>query len=312
MASGFYQSARATTRNGNLLDMTKVALSFESPGDAAPTSSIGGGVRGSIQFSAPDSAAPRTSLGGGVRGNVQFSVPGEAAPKSSIGGGVRNGVQFQAPGDAAPRTSESGGIRGDVEFQAPGDTAPRTSESGGVRGEDSPPLTALLPNTKNGRTVSPHPTFFVYVPPTESTQAFFSVQDEQGNPIYHTLLNISRDGGTIAIAMPENAPELEVGKNYLWMFAPIEPNGILRPDNHNVVGWVKRVEPQIESGDVARSPLERATQYAKAGIWYDTLEVLASAQLQQPTNATLSSEWQDFLTQVGLGEVATEPIAPQF
>jgi Domain of Unknown Function (DUF928) len=312
IASGFYQSALATPSEGNLSDAAKVALSFQSPQDAAPASSIGGGIRGSIQFAAPDSGAPRSSIGGGVRGSLQFSTPGESAPKSSIGGGVRNGIQFSAPGDSAPRTSNSGGIRGDLQFQVPGDSAPRTSESGGIRGNDSPPLTALLPSTQNGRTVSSHPTFFVYLPPTESTQAFFSVQDEHGNPIYHTRLNISSSGGTIAIAMPEEAPELEVGKNYLWMFAPIEPNGVLRPDNYNVVGWVKRVEPATGNSDAMLSPLERATEYAHDGIWYDTLEVLASARLEQPKNATLSSEWRDLLIQVGLEKVATEPISQQF
>ncbi|MGB5897871.1 MAG: DUF928 domain-containing protein [Geitlerinemataceae cyanobacterium] len=331
IASGFYQSARATTDNNNLPDATQMALRFESPGDAAPESSIGGGVRGSLQFSAPDSAAPRTSIGGGVRGSVQFGAPGSAAPRTSIGGGVRGSLQFSAPDSAAPRTSigggvrggvrflapdesaprnsDSGGIRGEVEFQLPDDSAPRTSESGGVRGNDTPPLTALLPSTQTGRTLSARPTFFVYLPPTTSQQAFFSVQDEQGNFVYHTVVNISTSGETIAIATPEDAPELEVGKNYLWMFAPLEPNGILRPDNSNVVGWVKRVEPVASSPEVVLSPVEQATEYAAAGIWYDTLEVLASAQLEQPSDETLASEWQDLLTEVGLEQVSTEPVS---
>ncbi|MGB7059883.1 MAG: DUF928 domain-containing protein [Geitlerinemataceae cyanobacterium] len=309
IASGFYQSARATTDNNNLPDATQMALRFESPGDAAPESSIGGGVRGSLQFSAPDSAAPRTSIGGGVRGSVQFGAPGSAAPRTSIGGGVRGGVRFLAPDESAPRNSDSGGIRGEVEFQLPDDSAPRTSESGGVRGNDTPPLTALLPSTQTGRTLSARPTFFVYLPPTTSQQAFFSVQDEQGNFVYHTVVNISTSGETIAIATPEDAPELEVGKNYLWMFAPLEPNGILRPDNSNVVGWVKRVEPVASSPEVVLSPVEQATKYAAAGIWYDTLEVLASAQLEQPSDETLASEWQDLLTEVGLEQVSTEPVS---
>jgi Domain of Unknown Function (DUF928) len=203
-------------------------------------------------------------------------------------------------------------VRGDVEFDLPGEAAPRNSESGGVRGANALPVTALLPDTHNGRTASPHPTFFVYVPPTVPTQAFFSLQDEEGNPIYHTWLSLSGQGGTIAIALPEDAPELEVGKNYLWMFAPIKPGNILRPDNFNVVGWVKRVESVISSDNTAQSPIEQATKYAKAGIWYDTLAVLASAQLEQPANETLASEWQDLLAQVGLEKVAVEPMAQQF
>ncbi|HIK33346.1 MAG TPA: DUF928 domain-containing protein [Oscillatoriales cyanobacterium M59_W2019_021] len=310
IASGFYQSARAAIGDRHPPNPSISALRFESPDDSAPQSSIGGGVRGSIQFAAPDdSAAPRSSIGGGVRGDVQFSAPGESAPRSSIGGGVRGDVRFSVPDDAAPRNSESGGIRGEVEFQLPDDAAPRNSQSGGVRGNETPLLTALLPTTQTGRTISARPTFYVYVPPTASDQAFFSLQDEEGNAVYHTTLEISGEGGTIAISLPEDAPELEIGKNYLWMFAPMNPDGILRPDNYNVIGWVKRVESTFdEARMVSLSPIERATEYAKAGIWYDTLEVLVSAQLDQPQHSTLASEWKDLLAQVGLEQVATEPI----
>lgn len=288
IASGFCQSARAAIGDRHLPNPSISALRFESPDDSAPKSSIGGGVRGSVQFTAPDdSATPNSSIGGGVRGGVRFSPPGESAPKSSIGGGIRGDVQFSVPDDAAPRTSESGGVRGD----------------------ENPPLTALLPTTQTGRTISARPTFFVYVPPTTSDRAFFSIQDEEGNDVYQTTLAISGEGGTISIALPEDAPELEIGKNYLWMFAPIQPDGILRPDNPSAIGWVKRVEPTFDADRIGTlPPIERATEYAKAGIWYDTLDILVSAQLEQPQHSTLASEWQDLLAQVGLEQVATQPI----
>ncbi len=287
-------------------------VQFSNPGSAAPRTSVGGGIRGNVQFSNPGTGAPSTSVGGGIRGNTQFSAPGDAAPQTSVGGGIRGNTQFSAPGDAAPQTSVGGGIRGDVEFGAPGDASPQTSVGGGTRSDSLPELTAVLPTTQQGHTISARPTFFVYLPPTASNQVFFSLQDEQGNAHYQTMLEISGAGGIVSVTLPEDAPPLELGKNYLWFFAPIEPQGILRPDNYGVVGWVKRVEPlTLNQGDAALSPIDRATSYAKAGIWYDTLDILVSAKRLQPQDATLTKEWKELLEQVGLEAISTQPLGEQ-
>ncbi len=312
-----------------------VALEFELPDDAVPNTSVGGGVRGDVQFALPEpgatpntsvgggvrgdvqfalpgqSAAPDTSVGGGVRGDVQFALPGQSAtPDTSVGGGVRGDVQFALPGQSAtPDTSVGGGVRGDVQFALPGQSAaPDTSVGGGVRGKQIP-LTALVPDTKYGRTVSARPTIFAYLPYIGAQEVFFSIQDEDGNSHYHTILQVPPTGAVISVTLPKSAPELELGKNYLWYFAPIEPGGILRPDNYAVTAWVTRVEADINRQDLASSPVKLATEYAKAGIWYNTLEVLVEAQHSDPKNTTFASEWNDLLEQIGLAEIASKPIA---
>ena len=285
-------------------------VQFASPGEAGPRTSIGGGVRGNVQFASPGESAPRNTLGGGVRGNVQFGTPGESAPRNTLGGGVRGNVQFGTPGEAAPRNTLGGGVRGDVQFGTPGEAAPRTTLGGGVRSEEPPKMIAVLPPTKNGRTLSAHPTLFVYLPPTLSNEVFFSLQDEQGNTHYQTRLKISGQGGIISVTLPENAPELELDKNYAWFFAPIQPDDILRPDNYVVTGWVKRVKADVVSQSFS-SPVEQATAYGKAGIWYDTLKILATAQRTQPNNATLAKEWKELLEQVELNAIATQPLTEQ-
>ncbi|MDY6939594.1 MAG: DUF928 domain-containing protein [Cyanobacteriota bacterium] len=282
-------------------------VGFETSGESAPRTSVGGGVRGDVAFAAPGASAPRNSVAGGVRGDVQFSTPGTSAPRNSVAGGVRGGVEFSTPDESAPRNSASGGVRGGVEFSTPDESAPRTSASGGVRGNELPALTPLLPPTQYGQTVSARPTFYVYVPPTASKQVFFSIQDDRGNPLYHTMLEISGEGGTIGVTLPENGPELAVGTNYLWAFAPIEPDGILRPDNFSVIGWVQRTEASVNIEDPS-NPVKVATAYGASGLWYDTLEVLASAQLERPGDETLKGEWNDLLEQVGLESVAAQPI----
>jgi len=266
----------------------------------------------SISFQAPGDTVPETSVGGGVRGTVQFSTPGEAAPESSVGGGVRGTVQFSTPGEAAPDNSVGGGVRGEVSFDPPGDDSPVNTISGGTRTDELLAMTALLPTNQHGRTVVARPTFFVYLPATSSKEVFFSLQDEQGNHHYQTTLEISGRGGIIGITLPDESPELEVGKNYMWFFAPIEPNSILRPDNAGVTGWVKRVESLAQDGTVLSSePIKLATEYAQQGIWYDTLNILVAAQLDQPNDVTLVSEWTELLEQVELDAIASQPIAEQ-
>lgn len=265
----------------------------------------------SIQFVPPGSAAPSSSIGGGTRGNVQFTLPGSAAPKTSVGGGTRGNVQFAPPGGAAPANSVGGGSRGDLQFTMPGSAAPANSVGGGSRSTNSPVLTALLPEAKYGYAVSGRPTFFVYVSPTVSQQVFFSLQDEHGNHHYQTWLNIDGRGGVVSVTLPKDAPELEVGKNYMWFFAPIATHSILTPDNPGVMGWVKRVTPPVGNPVATVSTIELATQYAKQGIWYDTLAMLASAQKTDPKNEILAKEWKELLEQVELDAVSTQPITQQ-
>ena len=288
MATGSNQSVQASPIEGQISRNMAIALQFQPPGDAAPRSSIGGGTRGNVRFSTPGDAAPTNSTGGGTRGEVRFSSQGQGEPSSTVGGGSR----------------------GDVRFPASGESAPGNTASGGTSTDEQLALTALLPSTRYGHTVAAHPTFFVYVPPSAAKEIFFSLQDERRNHVYQTVLKISSRGGIVSVKLPEDAPALEMGKNYVWFFAPIQPGQILQPDNHGVTGWIKRVENQTAQNSSA-TPLELASEYAKNGIWYDTLAILASAKQAQPDNATLASEWRDLLKQVGLEALATQAIAEQ-
>ncbi|HIK29644.1 MAG: DUF928 domain-containing protein [Oscillatoriaceae bacterium SKW80] len=240
---------------------------------------------------------------------VQFDAPGDVVPKTSVGGGVRGKVEFAAPGESAPKNSVGGGVRGEVEFETPGDATPNNSVSGGVRSDRASEAIALLPPSKYGRTVSAHPTFFVYLPQTNSKEIFFSLQDEQGESHYQTRLKVSGKGGIVSVTLPKEAPELEIGKNYLWFFAPLqEADGILRPDNYVVTGWVRRIENKIGSKEQYSSPIEAAAALAKAGIWYDTLKILATAMQQELDNTAFVKEWKELLEQVGLAALATQPL----
>lgn len=294
---------------GLLFPQPGFSIQFRPPGDVAPSSSLGGGVRGKVQFNLSGDAAPNRSVGGGVRGRVQFTAPGEAAPSTSVGGGTRGKVKFTLPGQSIPQSSGSGGVRGSDNIASFVDEMPTDSLLSLNSTIANPLPLALLPQTGVvGRTLSSHPTFFAYLPPSPVREVFFSIQDAQGNSLYHTTLSVSGDGGILAITLPTEAPALEVGESYVWFLAAIETNDILRPDSVGTIGWVKRVSEDSVSGvSNTLSDLDRATIYAAAGIWYDTLSLLA----QQDTavkDGALSQEWADLLTQVGLENLVGQSV----
>jgi hypothetical protein len=247
--------------------------------------------------------------GGSVRGDREFGLPGDATPNSSFGGGLTGDLSFTPPKDEGqPQETVGAAGRGNVQVVLPAGTAtPGSTIGDGVTGELAT-LTALLPSTKHGLTVSARPTIYAYLPPIGAQTVFFSLQDEEGNFHYHTTLEVAGDGGVLSITLPAEAAALELGKNYLWYLAPIERDGILRPDNYAVTGWVKRVDAMVNQSELADSPVTLATEYAQAGIWYETLKVLVEAQRSEPDNQTLAEEWHDLLEQVGLEAIASEPI----
>jgi len=278
-----------------------LALQFRPPGDPVPENSAGGGVRGNIQFRPVNDEDAANTSSGGVRGNVQFRPVNDEDAANTSSGGVRGNVEFRPANDEDAANTSSGGVRGNVEFRPANDAETESSTSGGVRGDDIDEVVPLLPENGHGRTISARPQFLVYVPTDFSGEAFFSLRDVDGNHHYQTTLQVS--GGLAIVALPADAPELEMDKDYQWFFAPVASGGILQPDNYGVTGWVKRVAAP-EGSDRASSVIDLATLYADRGIWYDTIAMLVEARAQNPEDAELAGEWHDLLEQVGLSAIA--------
>ncbi|MGB3513790.1 MAG: DUF928 domain-containing protein [Microcoleaceae cyanobacterium] len=275
-----------------------LSVEFDPPGDDAPKNGSAGGTRGRTRFNGTGDGASKSSKSGATRGNVTFTPPGEPAPENSTGGGIRGETQFEPPGESTPSDStSSGGTRN------PGNLNNPISNNNKI-------LIPLIPETNHARTISARPTIFIYMPEMSARQVFFSLQDEERNTIYQTRLEVSGQEGLVRFTLPPEAPELEIGKNYLWFFAPVKPDGVLRPDNYGVRAWIKRVE--IPTGAEANSdPIAKATLYAGSGIWYDTLDILMSAKQAQPNNTALAKEWRDLLEQVGLKNIADYSLVEQ-
>ena len=203
-----------------------------------------------------------------------------------------------------------------LDFNTPGADVgqPNTSIGGGTRGifctvpEDY--LQALVPSQNAGavgRTVSKAPTLYWYVPemrkedgsgkPLPAKKGEVVVVDEEGNEVYFAEFTLPLSPGIIKYEIPASAG-LEEGRQYKWIMAIVcDPQE--RAQDEFVGGNLLVVEepPGLEDDlAAAKTALNKASAYAKAQIWYDTVSSLAEAAEEYP------EEWAQLLASVGLSD----------
>ena len=198
-------------------------------------------------------------------------------------------------------------------FVPPATGLPSNREGGAARGTVCPVgnqrLTALLPSTGLGLTVSARPSLFFYLPPTEGRSIEFSLWDARGAELYQSTTKVNRSG-IVRFDLPSNAPELVVGQTYQWHLSLIcDPKD--RSADMYVQGWVQRVAlPDALQQQLQRAPRsEHPYIYANAGLWHETLATLAELRQAQPNNPDLRADWLLLLQLEGLDKVAQEPLA---
>ena len=200
----------------------------------------------------------------------------------------------------------------------PGAGAPDRTTGAGSRGgcqgdaiePNSPGLTVLSPSSSQ-LTTQGHPTFFVYVPQTSAQSIEFSVSDANHQEVYYTTQSVKDTSGIIPFKLPEDQPELEVGKTYYLYFA-IMCNSTDPSANPHIWGTVQRTEAssQVETALVTEPTmsLKRVALYGQDGLWYDALSTLVNLKETQPNNAVLQGVWTELLKSVGLTSIAQEPL----
>jgi hypothetical protein len=174
-------------------------------------------------------------------------------------------------------------------------------------------LTALVPESLIGRTVSEYPVFFFYLPKSDfdEAQAEFTLIDEKDNFIYETTLKVKNSPGVMSVSIPanKNVSPLEAGKNYRWSIVLI-----CDPENRFTDAVARGIVRRVElSADILRQldaadPRQKTVIYAENGIWQDALGTLAAARRANPNNTDLAADWESLLDSVTLGEIAKEPI----
>lgn len=233
--------------------------------------------------------------------HAQSKTRAQISPASSV-----KQVTFEPRRDQpAPKTTVGGGRRNDGKCSQ--DRTSSEQSTAEAKSLDQL-LTPLLrsPVTDPQLTVSPRPTFLVYVPQT-SAKALELTLERDGKGIYQTTVNLSGTPGIVSISLPANAPELEMGKDYKWLVSMVCGSGA--PEDSFVDGLVRRIQPDSTLSQIDRAkPLEQVALYAQSGIWYNALANLAALRKAQPNDPEVTSAWENLLKDAGLGAIANAPL----
>ena len=204
-------------------------------------------------------------------------------------------------------------------FQPPQEGVPGRREGGGTRGLECSTaptaLTALIPQSTMGQTLSAKPTFFYYLPVAVDKTVQFELADERDKTVYKKSFRmVTSRAGVVSVSLDsdDNSPALEVGKNYQWYFT-IKCNAKnYTTDEVLVSGWINRtaLPPNVKT-ELDRSPSRaKLNIFAQQGLWYDYLATLAQLRRESPSDASLAREWSAVLNSVQLGKIAQEPLVP--
>jgi Domain of Unknown Function (DUF928) len=220
---------------------------------------------------------------------------------SLISTSVAKKVTFEPPkGLPAPVVTAGGGRRG-------GGKCGVSHSSDSVTTVDNK-LTPLLPSGKLGITTSPNPTFMVYVPQSSAKAIEFTLENQKGDGIYQTTVNLQSTPAVVSVPLPKDEGQLEVGKDYKWIVSlQCQPSSTGDPFES---GLVRRIQLDISLTKKlnAAKPLDKIELYGKSGVWFEAVGNLAALRRDQPKNPQLHQAWKDLLESVGLDSIANAPL----
>ena len=202
-------------------------------------------------------------------------------------------------------------------FQPPEDGVPGRREGGGTRGLECPTattaLTALIPQSTMGQTISAKPTFFYYLPVPLDKTVQFELADQRDKTLYKKSFRmVTSRAGVVSVSLDsdDKAPALEVGKNYQWYFTiKCNPKNSTT-DDVLVSGWINRtaLAPTVKT-ELDRSPdRTKLSIFAQQRLCYEYLATLAQLRIESPSDASLAIKWSALLNSVELGKISQEPL----
>lgn len=201
-----------------------------------------------------------------------------------------------------------------LQFPPGSGSAPKRTAGAGVRGNCAPGLTAIIPDTSVSKTVNEDTKFFVYIPQTDALIGRFTLNlSADGSHTYTEDVLLSGQPGVATFTLPKEIT-LAMNNPYAWKFtlycdgvpSTTLANGTGAADQRvsSVSGQVQRVAltPEQQAKlKAAKTPLEKATVYASAGVWHEAMAILSGLRSTQP------QEWKDTLHSIGLDSISQAP-----
>ena len=207
---------------------------------------------------------------------------------------AKNTIKYQPPGRISPGRTEGSGTRSIGDISCPGS-------------QKSLFLATLSPTKHIGQTSLARPTLYAYFTGNQTLEIRLRQVGKLGVVWKQTLQ--PKTPGFQAIPYPKDAPELITGKNYIW-----SASIICNPaESYKIAGITYASLTRIEEPPTLQDLLkasktvnDRAQSYANSSLWYEALDTLAAAKLNNPEDITIQTELINLLEQVGLNKTAKQ------
>ena len=143
--------------------------------------------------------------------------------------------------------------------------------------------------------------------PTVSGRLFFEnigASDRSERQLYKVDFELdAQSGGVIGIQIPDEAPPLTVGQDYLWRVSiscdAEDPTDFVVFRSNGLLEVVEDIDGTTE---------ERLNYYLDEQIWQDTLTMVAEAYYANPDSADAIANWEDLTDGNGLSQYAAMSI----
>ena len=184
-------------------------------------------------------------------------------------------------------------------------------------------LTAIVPVSGVGETIAAEPTVFWYVPEIDfdtyalSPAMEFLLIDASKQTVLSVKYPLAKSANAIvgspgiqSLSVSHPQP-VKFGEAYHWEVSlTCDSTSTDRSCDMFVEGGFKRVKPDptLAQDLLQATPYERVAIYAKAGLWYETVESLLELRRKYPNDKNLAEAWKTLLKTVMLDHISSAPI----
>lgn len=161
---------------------------------------------------------------------------------------------------------------------APGGRTGGATRSAATSAASLPVIELLAPADQAGITVSPDPAFYFYISSAARWPMQFTISAPlQAAPVIETTIPSPSARGIYAVPLAAYRIRLQPGIVYTWSVSVVlDPHAWSR----NVVASAGVIYDPGAAAPIlaAMPPMSRAAVLADAGVWYDTVDLVAKAQ----------------------------------
>lgn len=175
---------------------------------------------------------------------------------------------------------------------------------------DALPVVPLIPFVNEDyafMTTDTRPRFYFYIPADSGTKGLFYLNDELGNAVTALDVTLPATAGVVQVSLPDSTPDLELGATYQWNFQ-LFCDDQNQYDLSNGIVQREAMDTAVATQLTEAEPGDRPTIYSNAGLWYETLDALATLRYANADDPGLALDWQSLLESVGLEAIANEPL----